>query len=66
MLRGIPCLIAFYLLGEGIVWLTSFPVPGAVVGMLLLFFALRIHARTTLTNPNTNKTLNKKSPDSDK
>ena len=41
MLRGIAALLLFQLLGESIAFLASIPVPGPVIGMVLLFVALR-------------------------
>lgn len=37
MIRGITYLLGFWFVGEAVVALTGLPVPGAVVGMLLLF-----------------------------
>lgn len=42
MIRGLTVLIGFQLLGELTVRLLDAPVPGPVVGMLLLFLWLRI------------------------
>ena len=47
MLKGIPCLMLFYLLGEGLARLTEAPIPGAVIGMVMMFAALRLSRRTT-------------------
>ncbi|GLS22375.1 hydrogenase [Labrys miyagiensis] len=41
MLRGIAALLLFQLIGESIAFLASIPVPGPVIGMVLLFVALR-------------------------
>lgn len=41
MIRGLTWLLAFQVAGELIVQLTGLPVPGPVVGMLLLFCWLR-------------------------
>jgi len=41
MLAGLTWLLVFQCLGEVIVRLVGLPVPGPVVGMLLLFVALR-------------------------
>lgn len=41
-LSGLLTLLVFHLLGEGIVRLTGLFVPGAVVGLLLLFCALLV------------------------
>lgn len=49
MIKGIICLIFFYALGEGITLLTNLPIPGAVIGMLLLFFLLRYRGQSTPT-----------------
>lgn len=40
MLKGLIILLLFQLLGEAVVSLCHLPVPGAVIGMLLLFCAL--------------------------
>jgi holin-like protein len=37
MLRSLTTLLVFQCLGEGISYLVSLPVPGPVIGMLLLF-----------------------------
>ncbi len=44
--KGLTLLIAFLWLGEGIASYTQIPVPGSVLGMLLLFAALRLHPGT--------------------
>ena len=41
MLAGLTWLLVFQCLGEALVYLTGLPVPGPVVGMLLLFVGLR-------------------------
>lgn len=41
MLRGIAALLFFQLLGESLVFVTKLPVPGPVVGLVLLFAALQ-------------------------
>ena len=41
MLVGLTWLLVFQCLGEALVHLTGLPVPGPVVGMLLLFVGLR-------------------------
>lgn len=41
MLRGIAALLFFQLLGESLVFVTELPVPGPVVGLVLLFAALQ-------------------------
>lgn len=46
MLRGIAALLLFQLLGESLVFLTKLPVPGPVVGLVLLFLALKLGRRT--------------------
>jgi holin-like protein len=46
MLRGIAALLLFQLLGESLVFLTKLPVPGPVVGLVLLFLALQLGRRT--------------------
>ncbi|MFA7413600.1 MAG: CidA/LrgA family protein [Rhizobium sp.] len=45
MLRGIAALLFFQLLGESLVFLTKVPVPGPVIGLVLLFFALQAGKR---------------------
>ncbi len=42
MLQGFIILLLFQLLGEAIVALTGTPVPGPVIGMLLLWLALHV------------------------
>jgi len=42
MLRGLAALLFFQLLGESLVFLTGLPVPGPVVGLVLLFMALQL------------------------
>jgi len=46
MLPGLTWLLVFQCLGEVLVRSTGVPVPGPVVGMLLLFFALRMRRST--------------------
>jgi putative effector of murein hydrolase LrgA (UPF0299 family) len=46
MLYAITALFALQLLGEAIVQLTHLPLPGALVGTLLLLAALIVHGRT--------------------
>ena len=41
MIRGIAVLLLFQLLGESVLFLTGLPVPGPVVGLVLLFLALQ-------------------------
>lgn len=45
MLRGIAVLLLFQLLGESMVFLTKLPVPGPVVGLILLFIAMQAGRR---------------------
>jgi holin-like protein len=45
MLAGLTWLLVFQCLGEVLVRLVGLPVPGPVVGMLLLFVALRVKGR---------------------
>jgi holin-like protein len=45
MLAGLTWLLVFQCLGEVLVRLAGLPVPGPVVGMLLLFVALRVKGR---------------------
>jgi holin-like protein len=42
MLRGLAALLAFQLVGEVLVRLVTLPVPGPVVGMVLLLVALEL------------------------
>jgi len=42
MLAGLTWLLVFQCIGEAIVYLTGLPVPGPVIGMLLLFVGLRL------------------------
>ncbi|MGZ5200437.1 MAG: CidA/LrgA family protein [Telluria sp.] len=48
MLAAFAVLLIFQCLGEGVAFLTGWPIPGPVIGMLLLFAALlawpRLHA----------------------
>jgi holin-like protein len=46
MLAGLTWLLVFQCLGEALVRLAGLPVPGPVVGMLLLFVALRVRRAT--------------------
>lgn len=46
MLYAITALFALQLLGEAIVHFTHLPLPGALVGTLLLLAALIVHGRT--------------------
>lgn len=45
MLRGIAALLVFQLIGESLVFLLKLPVPGPVVGLVLLFAALQFGRR---------------------
>ncbi len=45
--KGLAVLIAFLWLGEGIANYTGAPIPGGVLGMLLLFTVLRLYPGTT-------------------
>ncbi|MCY1664776.1 CidA/LrgA family protein [Rhizobium sp. SL86] len=45
MLRGIATLLMFQLIGESLVFLSKIPVPGPVVGLVLLFVVLQIGRR---------------------
>lgn len=40
-LKGLAVLVLFQLIGEGLAHLLTIPVPGPVLGMLLLFITLR-------------------------
>lgn len=41
MIRGIAVLLLFQLIGESIVFSTGMPLPGPVVGLVLLFVAMQ-------------------------
>jgi holin-like protein len=43
MIRGLIVLLVCQLIGEFLVTLVDIPVPGPVVGMVILFIGLRIH-----------------------
>ena len=43
--RGFATLVLFQLIGETIIRFTHAPIPGAVIGMLLLFFTLQLSNR---------------------
>lgn len=45
MIEGLIKLLAFQVAGEGIVFMLRLPIPGAVVGMALLFAYLVIRGR---------------------
>lgn len=45
MIKGFAALLLFQLLGESIVFVTGLAVPGPVVGLLLLFIAMRASLR---------------------
>lgn len=45
MIEGLIKLLAFQMAGEAVVYLFSIPIPGAVVGMALLFVYLVIRGR---------------------
>lgn len=45
MLRGIAVLLLFQLLGESLVFLTKLPIPGPVVGLILLFVVMQAGRR---------------------
>jgi holin-like protein len=44
-MTGIVLAVAFYLVGEFVVEIAALPVPGSVIGLLLLFCALAISDR---------------------
>lgn len=46
MLGGLTLLLLYQLAGEVIVRLLGLPVPGPVIGMILLFLTLVIHGKT--------------------
>lgn len=46
MLRAIATLLVFQCLGEGVSYLFKLPVPGPVIGMLLLFGFLMLRPQT--------------------
>ena len=45
MVQGIAALLVFQLIGESLVFLTGFAVPGPVVGLALLFAAMLVARR---------------------
>lgn len=45
MIEGLIKLLAFQVAGEAVVYWLSMPIPGAVVGMALLFFYLVLRGR---------------------
>ena len=45
MIEGLIKLLAFQVLGEALVFMFSIPVPGAVIGMALLFLYLVLRGR---------------------
>ena len=53
MLGAITVLLVYQLVGEVLVQLTGLPVPGPVVGMLLLFITLIVRGRVPETLRNT-------------
>jgi holin-like protein len=42
MIKGLAVLLLFQLAGEALSWVTNWPVPGPVLGMLLLVIALKL------------------------
>ncbi|GLU27464.1 CidA/LrgA family protein [Brucella sp. NBRC 12950] len=42
MIKGIALLLLFQLTGESIIFMSGFPVPGPVVGLVLLFAAMQL------------------------
>jgi len=57
MIGGLATLLLFQLLGEAIVIVLQLPVPGPVVGMLLLFLALLVRGRVPKELESTSKGL---------
>ncbi len=57
MLKGVIILLAFQLCGEALVALTGTPVPGPVIGMLLLWLALGLKGGPTPELSNTSQAL---------
>lgn len=47
MLKGLLALLAFQGIGEGIVFLSNIPIPGPVIGMVLLFATLQLSGAET-------------------
>ena len=47
MIKGFLTLLVFQLLGESLAELGQLPIPGPVIGMLLLFIALRLRGRVS-------------------
>ncbi len=42
MIKGIALLLLFQLLGESIIFMSGLPIPGPVVGLVLLFVAMQL------------------------
>ena len=57
MLKAITILLAFQLAGEVLVKLFTLPIPGPVVGMLLLFFTLLIRGGVPATLRETSQSM---------
>lgn len=57
MLAAITVLLVYQLVGEVIVQIAGLPVPGPVVGMLLLFLSLVLRGRTPSRLQDTAQTL---------
>ena len=47
MLKGILALLIFQGIGESIVYLGGLPIPGPVIGMVLLFLTLQVRGKKT-------------------
>ncbi|HCS28758.1 MAG TPA: murein hydrolase regulator LrgA [Spongiibacteraceae bacterium] len=56
-LSGLLILLCFHLAGEMVVTLSGLPIPGAVVGLLLLFTALLIRGGATRSLEQTGGTM---------
>lgn len=56
-LSGILTLLLFHLAGEAIVELTGLPIPGPVIGLLLLFAALVIRGQVSDSLSSSSQTL---------
>lgn len=57
MLYGLIVLLVFLLIGEFIASLIGWPVPGSVIGMMMLFSALVIRGRVSPTLKETSQSL---------
>jgi holin-like protein len=51
MIQGIGILLGFQLMGEVIARLLHVPIPGSIIGLLLLFAWLRVRTFRHVSNP---------------